>query len=44
MEAILGWKFSTGFHFSLITLNDWDPQFLITLCIKMRDKHTVLFG
>ena len=29
--------------FSLITLNDHDPQFLITLCITIRDEHDALF-
>ena len=36
-------KFLTGFHFSLFTLNDLNPQFLITLCIKIHDKHNALF-
>ena len=25
--------------FALITLNDHNPQFLITLCITIRDEH-----
>ena len=29
--------------FSLITLNDHNPQFLITLCITIRDEHDALF-
>ena len=43
MEPIIGWKFLTGSHFSLITLNDHNPQFLITLCIEIHDEHTALF-
>ena len=35
-------KFLTGFHFSLITLNDHNPQFMITL-IKIHDEHIALF-
>ena len=27
----------------LITLNDHNPQFLITLCITIRDEHDALF-
>ena len=40
---ISDWKFLTGFHFSLITLNDHNPQFLITLGIAIRDEHDALF-
>ena len=29
--------------FSLITLNDHNPQFLITLCITSCDEHDALF-
>ena len=29
--------------FSLTTLNDYNPQFLITLCITIRDEHDALF-
>ena len=36
-------KFLTGFQFSLITLNDQNPQFLILLCIKIHDEHIALF-
>ena len=43
IEPILGRKFLTGFHFSLMTLNDQNPQFLITLCIKIHDEHIALF-
>ena len=28
--------------FSLITLNDHNPQFLIALCITIRDEHDAL--
>ena len=41
--SIVGRTFLTGFHFSLITLNDHNPQFLITLCITIRDEQHVLF-
>ena len=33
----------TKLLFSLITLNDHNPQFLITLCITIRDEHGALF-
>ena len=36
-------KSMTGFHFSLIARNDHNPQYLITLCIKIRDEHIALF-
>ena len=36
IEPILGSKFLTCLRFPLITLNHHNPQFLITLCIKMR--------
>ena len=29
--------------FYLITLNDHNPQILITLCITIRDEHDALF-
>ena len=50
MEASFGDIFTHGayqnmtdFHFSLTTLNDYNPQFLITLCIKIHDEHIALF-
>ena len=44
MEASFGVIFThCVYHFSLITLDDRNPQFLITLCITIRDEHDALF-
>ena len=42
-ESLVGLTVLTGFHFSLIALNDNNPQFLIKLCITIRDEHDALF-
>ena len=41
--SIVGWTFLTEFHFPLITLYDHNLQFLITLCITIRDEQDALF-
>ena len=46
-ESFLLTVYTKLFHwfplFSLITLNDHNPHFLITLCITIRDEHDALF-